>query len=252
MQFVKFNKSLFHFRELYHCITQFLRDKFCIKDIEVDTFSSLKMTNIALIAGFILLLTARSRCFLLKEDNITLPEPRIVILGSTGVGKSSVANVLLGCEPDSEDCLFEVCNGVDSCTKETTYGVGSFLGTGIPVTVVDTPGFGDSDHDDSELIDQMVGFLKNTVNTTNVFLLSFNGEVDRLDTALQQMIREMVALFGEGFWDNVILEFTHWACDDHSVMMRNSTGKTEEWKLKNYNEGLQEIIIIRRISLFDC
>ena len=45
------------------------------------------------------------------------------------------------------------------------------------------------DNDDNELIDEMVNFLKSNVNTTNVFLLSFNGEQDRIDLSLQQMIR---------------------------------------------------------------
>ncbi len=65
------------------------------------------------------------------------------------MGKSSLANVILGCQPDIDDCLFEVCSGANSCTKETSYGIGNFIGTGEPVTIVDTPGFGDSDNDDN-------------------------------------------------------------------------------------------------------
>ena len=56
-----------------------------------------------------------------KED---LPRPRVVIIGAPGVGKSTIANFLLGC---AEDCLtekFETCYHGVSCTKEASYGVG--------------------------------------------------------------------------------------------------------------------------------
>ena len=173
-------------------------------------------------------------------DNVTLPEPRIIILGATGVGKSSLANVLLGNPPDCDDCLFPVCPGSKSCTKSTSYGTGQFNGNGFPVTVVDTPGFGDSDNDNSILIDEMVHFLKDTVKTTNTFLLLFNGQQDRIDKSLQQMLRELQALFGETIWLNIILCFTFWPYDKTSIARRNSTGKTETWKINDFNLALQD------------
>ena len=41
-------------------------------------------------------------------------------------------------------------------------------------------------------MDEMVETLKNDVNTTNVFLLTFNGQVDRLNDDIQQMVRHLV------------------------------------------------------------
>ena len=84
----------------------------------------------------------------LKDE---LPFPHIIILGSRGVGKSSLANVLIGEDPTCQNCTFPVCSGADSCTKDTSFAVGPWLGAGPSFTVVDTPGFGDSDQEDSGL-----------------------------------------------------------------------------------------------------
>ena len=139
-----------------------------------------------------------------------LPKPTIVIMGAAGVGKSSLADVFIGEDPDCTNCTFPICPGSNSCTKTTSYAVGNWLGTGDVFSVVDTPGFGDTDNDDNELIDEMVNVLKNKVKTTNVFLLAFNGMNERLDNKIQQMLREMEALFGQKFWNNTVLGVTFW------------------------------------------
>ena len=60
------------------------------------------------------------------ESSISeLPKPRLVVMGATGVGKSTISNFLLGCL--SGNCLSETlktCSGLDSCTKEAAYGSG--------------------------------------------------------------------------------------------------------------------------------
>ena len=91
-----------------------------------------------------------------------LPKPRLVILGQTGTGKSTLSNILLGQAFDCKNCTFPVCDGMNSCTKATKYATGKWLGKGgADFTVVDTPGFGDSDNNDNNLIDEASYYLNN-------------------------------------------------------------------------------------------
>ena len=56
--------------------------------------------------------------------DVDLPKPRLVIIGATGVGKSTIANFLMGCDGDCTAEIFRTCFGGNSCTKEAAYGVG--------------------------------------------------------------------------------------------------------------------------------
>ena len=171
-----------------------------------------------------------------EED---LPEPRLVIIGQTGAGKSTLANVLLGESPDCTNCTFAVCDDHNSCTKQTKYKVGTWLGSGPTFTIVDTPGFGDSDNEDPELIDEMMGALHSVIKGANAMVFLINGQDERFDASMQQMIREMQALFGEDFWLHTVIGVSHWAFDANSVAQRNFTGKTEDKLMAEWNELLQ-------------
>ena len=149
------------------------------------------------------------------------PSPRIVILGATGVGKSSLANVLLG-----RDKNFNGTGFLDGCfhvspkftsgvTKATCADTGHWVGDldNPIVTVIDTPGFGSNLVQEQKTIESLVETLKNDIKFIHTFVIAFKQSDNRLTASLHSMISLFEKMFGAHFWENTILEATHWHWD---------------------------------------
>lgn len=152
------------------------------------------------------------------------PSPRIVILGATGVGKSSLANVLLG-----RDKNFNGTGFLDGCfhvspkftsgvTKATCADTGHWVGDldNPIVTVIDTPGFGSNLVQEQKTIESLVETLKNDIKFIHTFVIAFKQSDNRLTASLHSMISLFEKMFGAHFWENTILEATHWHWDQRN------------------------------------
>jgi len=169
------------------------------------------------------------------EDIVTnkdeFPCPRFVIIGPTGAGKSSLANILIGRDKEfqnqkeNQKCFTVGAFAKDSkdgVTQETCHETGSWLGRGEQqVTVVDTPGFGVELEEEEETISGLVDFLKNELKFVHAFVLSFKETDKRITAEFRLMVRLLSGIFGDQFWDNAIIEATHWSY--HEVEQANTS-----------------------------
>jgi len=182
----------------------------------------------------------RNNCDKIVTNADEYPCPRIVILGPAGVGKSSLANVLIGRDKeyknmgDMRECFTVSATslpGKAGVTQETCDEVGPWLGTGQNVTVVDTPGFGVNLDEEEATIDGLVDFLRNKIKFVDAFVIAFKQTDNRVTQSFKTMIKIVGGIFGEEFWDNVIIEATHWSYGARDIEKRGDL--TEEAWLNN-------------------
>jgi len=151
------------------------------------------------------------------------PKPHIVVVGDTGVGKSSLANALIGCEPQADECLFSVCGGNDACTDETTIGIGPWIGTGINVTVVDTPGFG-VEENNGRYIWEMTEEFKKLKFANAILIVMERDKKISLSQAMIYMLQEMTSfVYGKKWWEKTIIGVSKWEYSEGAIEERNNT-----------------------------
>jgi len=181
----------------------------------------------------------------------TLPHPRIVLLGPTGVGKSTFGNRLFGGDGKEAQCSqygrrpykFGVGHQAESHTNATSWMVGHYLGDPANpcITIIDTPGTGDTEGRDCDHAIALAENLKK-MGSIDAFLLLFKGPNLRFDQRVQAQISLFVQIFGEDLFQNVITEFTFWSHDTRSIRKRNTTqdGLNEETKHETWNREYQD------------
>jgi len=182
------------------------------------------------------------------DNESQYPSPRIVILGATGVGKSSLANVLLGRDKNyhggshSNGC-FKVQSKLDPVTKETCADRGYYLGNTsyFEFTVIDTPGFGDDLIKEEKTIEGLVNVLKNEIKYIHLFVIAFKQQDNRMTYALRSMLSLFQKMFGRHFWENAVLEATHWHYNEDAVARRASASPaiTEQFWASEFNRMLR-------------
>ena len=125
---------------------------------------------------------------------------------------------------------------------------------------MDTPGLGDSEGEDNELIEEMIEVLDGTLGYSNTILILFDGQTARFTSGLQNMLRKMCSLFGEAWWDFMVIGVSKWkysqeaiderqeACDHYGNPSENC--KDEEWFKREIGSQLEEKFHVNRNFTF--
>merc|ERR1712037_1037625 len=162
---------------------------------------------------------------------------KILVIGKTGTGKSSLCNVLVGADHDAD--LFPVSAEAMSCTQRTVFFDAFFnKDKEWPFSLIDTIGFDDPDKDDDAgIIAELVLRLKHGCDFVNLFIIAVNGQNPRLDGSLLGMIRIFEGMFGRDFWKQVVVLFTRMPMDEKAKKKREKNSKqTDDELAKKYME----------------
>ena len=118
-----------------------------------------------------------------------------------------------------EELPFQPGGGIDSVTMQTKAFSGPYLGDGPCVTLIDTPGAGDTEGRDYQHAIKMAQMLKENIKTIDVIIIMFKGTDRRFDTHTVTLLRLYEEIFGKEMWRNVVVEMSYWghknkdACD---------------------------------------
>ena len=118
--------------------------------------------------------------------------------------------------------------GGGGVTRETCAHTGSWLGQGGDITVVDTPGFGNTLEEEEESIEELVDFLKDDLSFVNVFVITLKETEKRVTRGLRSMMKLLGRMFGEQMWSHSILCATHWSYGRRHTAVRTISGYGEE------------------------
>src|ERR1044072_46931 len=123
---------------------------------------------------------------------------KILLIGRSGRGKSTLANVLLNKNNNFEE-VFKESSGSVSETKKIQFE--QFVNKDVNYLVIDTPGIGDTKMSDDEVLDIIAEAVYLAKDGLSQVLFVVNGRFDQSEMATYNLLRTII-------FDEQITEYT--------------------------------------------
>jgi predicted GTPase len=149
----------------------------------------------------------------------------ILMLGQTGGGKSSISNAIF-----SKTGVFEESEALKSCTQDAQCVEGSFFGENkAPVTVIDTPGFLDSEGRAAVFMAQLLDFIENFPrDRLRLVVVTLPFTEMRANASYAHMLERIKIMMGVKAFDHMVFVMTQ--ANKLNAGRAELTQRTEEWR----------------------
>ena len=185
-----------------------IKNKNC--SIKIDNYKLERINQISIINE-----NKNNPNYLTKEEIIKAKENSFILLGKTGVGKTSLLNIIYGEEIGKvgHTTLSETKNSNYYCIKE------KINNQYIYFCIIDTPGLYDTggvEVDEKQKKEIMSLISKENIKIKGLLFLT-NFQSERLDASEQKTLMDYIKMFPlKDFWKRIIFVFTHYFGDPNS------------------------------------